>query len=138
MTSTVVQTGRETDQPLDLTVHRLDEVASEFEAQVRAGGVDVGLGGDGLPGDRWKVGHQRVCFIVSEHRLELAVQIQSVAVVDRHGFSSIAGMQGEVGMVNGTKGVSRARRREVTSLRATPVGAGRRCPDGGPADTRQA
>ena len=76
--------------------------------------VEVVVGGDLVPGNRWQMGHQGVGLLGAEHGFELAVQVESGAVVDRHGVSSIGGERGEVGTGNGTRGVQRSSPRQAS------------------------
>jgi len=59
-------------------------VGGQIAALQHGEGVDVGLGRDVLPGDRWQMRHHRPSLLDPEHLLELAVQRQPGAVVGRH------------------------------------------------------
>ena len=110
--------GVERDRPSDLSFrspcHLAPQVRSQTDdlrakhrrlgAQQRVLRLEVVLRRDVVPGDRWKVCHERVCVVGSEHRFELAMQVESGAVVDRHVVLLDQEMRGEVGTTNGTRG----------------------------------
>jgi hypothetical protein len=85
--------ARATRAVLNVTIHRIwrsialgDLVADagDLGAEFGAEDAEVVLGGDVLPGGGRQVGHEGVGLLGSEQRFELAVQIESCSVVDRH------------------------------------------------------
>jgi hypothetical protein len=52
------------------------------------------------------MGHQGVCLLFAERGFELAVQVESGAVVDRHVVLLVERSAREVGDLNGTRGLS--------------------------------